>query len=140
MDLAEFHSQQELFVFVPSGIKCTDILNGTEFIPLTFTNGSCHDVMNPEEGLSNQPHIRTERPAFVDGIGAPLGFDRPSAREISNAVIQQPDGLPLNIKNAARILIFFGQFMEQEPEAEEELELEGEEAVEHIFMLISPSF
>jgi len=109
-----FITQQSVGSFQEQTDVCPDFINGSVFEPLTFTNGACHDRSNPFEGLSLQIHIRTESPQYADGIGAPMGFDRPSPREISNLVSAQIPGLPLNIKTASRLLIFFGQFMDHD--------------------------
>jgi len=96
--------------------NCTDMINGVPFFPYTFTNGACHDEEEPFEGLSGAVHIRTEKPQYVDGLRQPI-IDRPSAREISNAVIRQPENRPellTNIKRATRLLIFFGQFIDHD--------------------------
>ena len=102
------------YVYAQESSACPDYINGTVFVPLTYTNGACHDVQNPFEGLSLQIHIRTEKPQYVDGLGTPMGFDRPSPREISNLVHRQPPGLPSNIKGSSRLLIFFGQFIDHD--------------------------
>lgn len=104
-------------------------------IPITFTNGSCHDLENPNEGASNMVHMRLLDPTFIDGRSQPNGNNRPSARVISNEAAQLQDGLDPNIKLSSRLLIFFGQFMdhdfalvlEQEPEEGEDEDEEGDE-------------
>jgi hypothetical protein len=120
------YSTQDLEELIP--IVCSldeDIVEG---IPITFTNGSCHNLEDPFVGASLQLHDRLLDPAYIDGRGLIDGRNRPSAREISNLVVKQPDGLDLNIKDSSRLLIFFGQFMDHDfALVLEQLELELDE-------------
>lgn len=127
-----FHELQVLDNRDLNGFTCPlsdDLIPG---IPLTFTNGSCHDLLDPRKGASGELQVRLLEPSYADNRGAPSGQLLPSPRDISNAIAREDVDLP-NIKLASRNLIFFGQFMDhdfalilEQPEPEE---LEDEDKV-----------
>lgn len=115
----------------PPPIVCDDMIGNRPFTPLTFPNGSCHDILNPNKGITMLPQIRSLPNTYVDGRGIPL-TNLPSAREISNRVVREINPDSVNIKNASRLLIFFGQFLDhdfalilEQPEGEEPEQLEN---------------
>jgi hypothetical protein len=58
-----------------------------------------NNVEHPEWGAPNQPLLRAAPPQYADGISAPAGANRPSAREISNVLFAQSEPHP-NKKHA----------------------------------------
>lgn len=52
-------------------------------------DGSGNNLAHPEWGSVGQALVRVAAPAFADGIDAPAGADRPSARLLSNSLMVQ---------------------------------------------------
>ncbi len=76
-------------------------------------DGSFNNLENPRWGAAGDNLQRLTDVGYADGISAPGGVDRPSPREISNAIFAQ-DGLindPLNLSDFTWV---FGQFLDHD--------------------------
>jgi hypothetical protein len=69
--------------------------------------------MNPDWGAANTDLLRTAPAAYGDGISTMGGSDRPSPREISNAVAAQTDNIPNN-RNMSDWVWQWGQFLDHD--------------------------
>ena len=76
-------------------------------------DGVDNNVGNPELGSSDEPYYRLLGPDYEDGVGAPSGADRPSAREVSNALCAQSEPT-LNRRGATDFLWQWGQFVDHD--------------------------
>jgi hypothetical protein len=83
--------------------------------------GAGNNVANPTWGNAGTDLIRIAPAAYADGISAPAGANRPSARDISNALSDQTDpantSQDLNIPNAKGLsdyIYVFGQFLDHD--------------------------
>lgn len=68
---------------------------------------------HPEWGAAGHAMIRLGAAHYADGIGAPAGADRPSARAISNAVVAT-SGDTINTRGASSFLWQWGQFLDHD--------------------------
>lgn len=98
----------------------------------TFTNGSCHNLIYPLFGISNNIEFRYGDANYLDGESEPDNMDRPEPRVVSNMACSQPDDNPLNLKGATRLLIFLGQFLDHDFT----LSLESEEEEEQLELMV----
>lgn len=76
-------------------------------------DGSNNNLGNPDWGRADIEFIRLTYSDYSDGVGTPSGELRPGPREISNAVVAQPDLMP----NDARVSDFvwqWGQFLDHD--------------------------
>ncbi|HRW55201.1 MAG TPA: peroxidase family protein [Phycisphaerae bacterium] len=76
-------------------------------------DGVANNVANTTWGSVDQAMLRLGSIAYADGANEPAGVDRPSAREVSNAVIAQGASI-LNEKNASDFLWQWGQFVDHD--------------------------
>lgn len=77
-------------------------------------DGTGHNPTNPEWGSTGIELLRRAAAEYEDGASAPAGADRPSAREISNAVADQPDDVPLNNRDMSAFVYVWGQFIDHD--------------------------
>jgi len=84
-------------------------------------DGSGNNLSNPHYGQANTPLRRLLRIGYADGMSAPAGPSRPSARDISNKVINQSNPTT-NRKGASDFFWLWGQFVDHDidltPEAD----------------------
>ena len=76
-------------------------------------DGTGNNLEHAEWGSANAALTRRIAADYEDGVGSPSGADRPSAREISNAVVAQAGDVP----NALGVSDFFwqwGQFLDHD--------------------------
>ncbi|BDS06844.1 hypothetical protein NT6N_18840 [Oceaniferula spumae] len=76
-------------------------------------DGSGNNLRNLLWGAAHQPVIRLFGNAYADGANSPAGAERPSAREISNAVAAQSESI-LNKRGASDFLWQWGQFLDHD--------------------------
>ncbi len=76
-------------------------------------DGTGHNPDHPTWGAANTELRRVADPAYDDGISAPSGADRPSARLISNLVVAQPS-LTLAPKGPSNFVWLWGQFIDHD--------------------------
>ncbi len=77
------------------------------------TDGSANNVANPDWGTPDKPFVRLTPSDYADGVSAPSGAARPSARVVSNAVAAQTVSVP-NRKGASDMLWQWGQFLDHD--------------------------
>ena len=71
-------------------------------------DGWYHNLAEPEWGVADRHFFRISQPEYYDGVYEPSGFDRPNARDISEAVMAGKSG-EASIMNRTALLVFFGQ-------------------------------
>ncbi|MCB1063840.1 MAG: hypothetical protein KDN20_13070 [Verrucomicrobiae bacterium] len=76
-------------------------------------DGSGNNVENPEWGSVEQPFLRGVPADYADGVSAPSGENRPSARVISNALCAQSESRP-NRRGASDFVWQWGQFLDHD--------------------------
>jgi hypothetical protein len=83
--------------------------------------GTGNNLINPAWGSAGIDLIRIAAAAYADGLSAPAGSSRPSARVISNALSDQTDPLDpsqdLNVVNdmgLSDMIYVFGQFLDHD--------------------------
>ncbi len=76
-------------------------------------DGTINNAVNGDWGSAGKPFIRLAPNAYADGISAPAGASRPSARVISNAVAKQQNLRP-NRRGASDFLWQWGQFLDHD--------------------------
>ncbi|MGD9723015.1 MAG: peroxidase family protein [Pirellulales bacterium] len=76
-------------------------------------DGTLNNLANPEWGSTGEALVRTVAAEYADGLAAPAGANRPSAREISNALATQ-DGEFLNDRELSAFVYAWGQFIDHD--------------------------
>ncbi|MCA9780597.1 MAG: peroxidase family protein, partial [Candidatus Eremiobacteraeota bacterium] len=82
------------------------------FEPRSY-DGSGNNLDQVELGSSHTAFGRLASPAYKDGIAAPSGQDRPSARAVSNVVCEQADG-DKSGKDLSGMVWLWGQFLDHD--------------------------
>lgn len=77
-------------------------------------DGTGNNLANPTWGSAGIDFIRLTPSAYSDGIAAPAGTDRPSARAISNAVVDQGSDEILSGRNLSAMVYAWGQFLDHD--------------------------
>lgn len=68
---------------------------------------------NPEWGMTDSYYLRLAPAAYEDGVSEPSGANRPSAREVSNAVAARTESRP-NAVGASDFVWQWGQFIDHD--------------------------
>lgn len=76
-------------------------------------SGYGNNEEHPEWGAAEIPFLRRTTVDYADGVDAPSGVDRPSARAVSNAVSAQEESV-LNRRMASDYLWQWGQFLDHD--------------------------
>jgi hypothetical protein len=76
-------------------------------------DGTGNNLNHPDWGSTGVDLIRKAPAAYADGISAPAGADRPSPREISNAIAAEPAETTTDRQMSAYIYIW-GQFVDHD--------------------------
>jgi hypothetical protein len=76
-------------------------------------DGSSNNLVNPDWGAANTDLLRIAPAAYSDGVSAMAGADRPSPREISDAVDAQSDTI-LNNRQMSDWVWQWGQFLDHD--------------------------
>ena len=76
-------------------------------------DGSGNNVANPDWGAANTDLLRIAPATYSDGVSAMAGLDRPSPREISNAVAAQTNNI-LNDRQMSDWVWQWGQFLDHD--------------------------
>ncbi|MCG8652022.1 MAG: dockerin type I domain-containing protein [Pirellulales bacterium] len=84
-------------------------------------DGSGNNLDDPTLGSADTNLRRLVEADYADGISEPAGQDRPSAREISNLVADQPESV-LNDRGLSDLIWQWGQFLDHDID----LSLEGD--------------
>lgn len=77
-------------------------------------DGTDNNLLNPEWGSTNEQLLRMALADYEDGISAPAGADRPSAREISNALIAHGEEDTPSDRNLTAFIYVWGQFLDHD--------------------------
>ena len=77
-------------------------------------DGTGNNIANPAWGAAGTDLLRIAPAEYSDGISAPAGADRPSAREISNAIVSQPADTPTNSREMSAFVYAWGQFIDHD--------------------------
>jgi peroxidase len=90
----------------------------TVVIPVTTAkprsyDGTGNNLAHPEWGSTDEQLLRAAEADYADGIATPAGEDRPSAREISNALVAQLEEEP-NDRNLSAFIYVWGQFIDHD--------------------------
>lgn len=88
-------------------------------------DGTGNNLDDPELGSTDEQLLRVATSEFADGISAPAGSDRPSAREISNALSTQDDDVP-NDRQLSAFIYAWGQFVDHDIDLTEPPTSDGE--------------
>jgi hypothetical protein len=77
-------------------------------------NGSGHNLSHPAWGMAGNDLLRLSPAAYADGVSAPSGATRPSARAISNAVAAQSANPGKNDRYLSAFVYAWGQFIDHD--------------------------
>lgn len=92
-------------------------------------DGTGNNVDNSDMGSTDVQLIRIADSEYANGVSAPAGEDRPSAREISNAVAAQTESVE-NDRNLTDYIWIWGQFLDHDIDLSEGAEPEEEFNIE----------
>jgi peroxidase len=92
-----------------------DVLEDRALMDAGFRSidGTGNNLSNTTWGSTGVDLIRRAAAAYADGVSAPAGADRPSAREISNALAAHPEETSSDRQMSAYIYIW-GQFLDHD--------------------------
>ncbi len=76
-------------------------------------DGTGNNLADSELGSTDEQLLRVAGSEYGDGISTPAGADRPSAREISNALSAQDGSLP-NDRQLSAFIYAWGQFVDHD--------------------------
>ncbi len=76
-------------------------------------DGTLNNLSQPEWGSAGEDLLRVAPADYGDGISTPAGADRPSAREISNAMAAETDEV-LSDRNLSALAYAWGQFVDHD--------------------------
>ncbi|MBI3839731.1 MAG: hypothetical protein HY288_17555 [Planctomycetia bacterium] len=76
-------------------------------------DGTGNNLAHPDWGSIDTQLLRIAPAAYSDGISAPAGTDRPSARLVSNAVAAQSDDI-INNRDMSAFVYAWGQFLDHD--------------------------
>lgn len=77
-------------------------------------DGTGNNLLHPTWGSAGTDFLRIAQAAYADGLSSPSGADRPSAREISNAVADQGDADIISDRQLAAMMYAWGQFIDHD--------------------------
>jgi hypothetical protein len=92
-----------------------EILEDRCLVSATFRSidGSGNNQANTDWGSAGSQLLRAAPAAYADGVSAPAGVDRPSARLISNDLFAQPSSL-INNRDMSDFVYVWGQFIDHD--------------------------
>ena len=77
-------------------------------------DGTGNNVAQVEWGSTQEQLLRLAKAEYGDGQSTPAGADRPSAREISNALADQGDADIISDRNLSAMIYAWGQFIDHD--------------------------
>jgi peroxidase len=77
-------------------------------------DGTGNNLLNPEWGSTGEMFLRIAPEAYEDGVSSLAGSNRPSPREISNALVAQSPDTPSNSLQLSSLMQFWGQFIDHD--------------------------
>src|SRR5215203_16265 len=93
------------------------LMAATSTVPAPL-DGVGNNVANPTWGAAGQTLIRVGPAAYADGVSAPGGTNRPSAREVSNVLSKQlldaRGNLALDPRFMTAFVYAWGQFIDHD--------------------------
>ncbi len=103
--------------------------DGDRAIEVRSIDGTGNHLTNEELGSTGSQLLRASEPAYADGIAAPAGQDRVSARIISNELAAQTTTDP-NDRALTDLAWLFGQFIDHDIDLSEPAETDESFAIE----------
>lgn len=119
------HQNQSQFLNVEA-CEQRMLLSGNPMIDIASIDGSGNNLEDPSLGSVGEQLLRLTTAEYGDGISTLAGEDRPSAREISNAVVSQSESIT-NDRHLTDYIWIWGQFIDHDIDLTEGGSL-GEEA------------
>ncbi|TWU30033.1 peroxidase family protein [Bythopirellula polymerisocia] len=77
-------------------------------------DGAGNNLENPELGIAGSQLLRVAGSDYADGISELAGEDRPSAREVSNALAKQDPDASGNERQLSAFVYVWGQFLDHD--------------------------
>ena len=77
-------------------------------------DGTGNNVVHAEWGSTAEQLLRRSAAAYADGVSAPSGSDRPSARVVSNLLSESPAGGVINDRDWTAFVYAWGQFLDHD--------------------------
>lgn len=77
-------------------------------------DGTGNNLAHSDWGAAGADLLRTVAAAYADGVSAPAGADRPSARAISDAISAAVADGELNDRNLSAFVYAWGQFLDHD--------------------------
>jgi hypothetical protein len=77
-------------------------------------DGTGNNPAHPDWGSAGTDLLRLAPAAYADGVSAPAGATRPSARDVSNAVADQGDQDIINSRLMSAMVYAWGQFIDHD--------------------------
>src|SRR5436305_15320421 len=89
-----------------------EVLEVRRLLAARAFDGTGNNLTHPDWGSTGQPLSRLAPAAYADGLSAPAGSTRPSARLISNTIVAHgPDDIP-NSRSMSAFAYLWGQFID----------------------------
>ncbi|MFO1062406.1 MAG: peroxidase family protein [Pirellulales bacterium] len=83
--------------------------------PATYSvDGTGNNVQQTEWGSTNEKLVRLAKPEYGDGVSTPAGSSRPSAREISNVLVDQGSQDIISDRDLSAFIYAWGQFIDHD--------------------------
>ncbi|HEY1381052.1 MAG TPA: peroxidase family protein, partial [Gemmataceae bacterium] len=77
-------------------------------------DGTNNNLLHPTWGGAGVDLIRVAPAAYTDGVSAPAGADRPSARVVSNVIADQGDADVISTRQLSAMAYAWGQFLDHD--------------------------
>lgn len=77
-------------------------------------DGTGNNLTHPEWGSTDEQLLRISVAEYEDGISSPAGTDRPSPREISNALVAHSEDSTPNDRDLTAYIYVWGQFLDHD--------------------------
>ena len=98
----------------PERLEPRTLLAVSSPLPIQSLDGTGNNLAHPEWGSTAETLLRRSSAAYADGVSAPAGADRPSARLVSNLVAQSPAGGIVNDRDWTAFVYAWGQFLDHD--------------------------
>ena len=99
-----------VLLVIPSLLGLLSLATAQDFRSI---DGSDNHLTNTAMGSAGTPLVRQIASDYTDGISAPAGQSRPSARMVSNMMCAQTESVP-NAQDASDFLWQWGQFIDHD--------------------------
>jgi hypothetical protein len=77
-------------------------------------DGTGNNLLHPDWGSAGSDFLRIAPATYADGISAPAGADRPSARDVSNVLAAHPTEDTINQRDLSAFIYAWGQFLDHD--------------------------